>query len=124
MDIRHEVDWSRKLNRAGSSYETTKATEGAGATEAYSYDQKEEESLQSEEEQKVQQGEETQKSFLILLAKVVPRYQAKSKEAPVQRLRRVPMLRPIAAATNAIPGKGRGMNFLLLVNLKNEFGAE
>ena len=122
MDIRHEVDWSRKLNRAGSSYETTKATKGAGATEAY--EQKEEESLQSEEEQKVQQGEETQKSFLILLAKVVPRYQAKSKEAPVQRLRRVPMLRPIAAATNAIPGKGRGMNFLLLVNLKNEFGAE
>ena len=60
MDIRHEVDWSRKLNRAGSSYETTKAMEGAGATEAYSYDQKEEESLQSEEEQKVQQGEETQ----------------------------------------------------------------
>ena len=48
------VDWSRKLNRAGSSFKTTEATEGAEATGAYQ--QKEGESQQgrssNEEEQK------------------------------------------------------------------------
>ena len=46
------VDWSRKLNRAGSSFKTTEATEGAEATAAYEQKESQQGRSSNEEEQK------------------------------------------------------------------------